>query len=203
MPTSVTAPPPAALPFDPPRKRWTRAQCEQLDQAGLLEQQSFELVEGELINKMGKNRPHVITLVWMMKWLNQVFGAEFVNPETSIDVSPQDNPSNEPQPDLIVFKQPSNLLVATNPRPQDLHLVVEVSDTSLHFDLTRKAALYARAGIGEYWVLDVAGHRLFVHREPQAGKYQSITEYAEHESVAPLAAPQSQFLVAAAFPAAE
>ena len=82
-------------------------------------------------------------------------------------------------------------------------MVVEVSDTSLHFDLTRKAALYARAGIGEYWVLDVAGHRLFVHREPQAGKYQSITEYAEHESVAPLAAPQSQFLVAAAFPAAE
>ncbi len=203
MPTTLTAPPPSALPIAPPRKLWTRAQCEQLERAGLLDQQRLELVEGELINTMGKNRPHVITLVWMMKWLNQVFGAEFVNPETSIDVSPQDNPSNEPQPDLIVFKQPSNLLVATNPRPQDLHLVVEVSDTSLHFDLTRKAALYARAGISEYWVLDVAGHRLFVHREPQAGQYQSITEYAEHESVAPLAAPQSLFLVATAFPAAE
>ena len=82
-------------------------------------------------------------------------------------------------------------------------LVVEVSDTSLHFDLTRKAALYARASIAEYWVLDVAGHRLFVHREPEAGQYNSVVEYSQHESVTPLAAPESPFLVSSVFPAAE
>ena len=202
MPTTLTAPPPAALPIDPPRKRWTRAQCEQLDQAGLLDQQSLELVEGELINKMGKNRPHVNAQVFVMGWLIRVFGLEFVNSEASIDVAPQDSPTNEPQPDLIVLNQPTYLLASGNPRPQDLHLVVEVSDTSLHFDLTRKAALYARAGIGEYWVLDVAGHRLFVHREPQAGQYASVVEYSDYESVAPLAAPQSPFLVSLAFPSA-
>ena len=194
MPTTLTA---------TPRKLWTRNQCEQLEQAGLLDQQRLELVDGELINKMGKNRPHVITLVWMMKWLNQVFGADFVNPECSIDVAPEDNPTNEPQPDLVVFKQPSNLVASRNPRPDELHLVIEISDTSLYFDLTKKAALYARAGILEYWVLDVTAHKLFVHREPQAGKYQSITEYAEQESVAPLAAPDAQFLVSSAFPSSE
>lgn len=202
MPTTLTAPPPTALPIDPPRKKWTRAQCEQLDQAGLLEQQSLELVEGELINKMGKNRPHVNAQLFVMGWLIRVFGLEFVNSEASIDVAPQDNPTNEPQPDLMVLNQPTYRLASSNPRPQDLHLVVEVSDTSLHFDLTRKAALYARAGIGEYWVLDVAGHRLFVHREPQAGQYNSVVEYSKHESVAPLAAPESPFLVSSAFPSA-
>ena len=203
MPTSVTAPPPAALPFDPPRKRWTRAQCEQLDQAGLLEQQSLELVEGELINTMGKNRPHVNAQVFMMGWLIRVFGLEFVNSEASINVAPRENPINEPQPDLIVLNQPTYRLASGNPRPQDLLLVVEVSDTSLHFDLTRKAALYARASIGEYWVLDVAGHRLFVHREPEAGQFNSVVEYSQHESVTPLAAPESPFLVSSVFPAAE
>jgi len=69
--------------------------------------------------------------------------------------------------------------------------VVEVSDSSLGFDLTTKAALYARAGIVEYWVLDVAGRRLIVHRDPRAGRYISVAAYGEEESVAPLAALES------------
>lgn len=203
MPTTLNTPPPAALPIDPPRKRWTRAQCEQLETAGLLEQQNLELLEGELISKMGKNRPHVNAQVFLMGWLIQVFGLAFVNSEASIDVAPQDNATSEPQPDLIVLNQPSNLLASSNPRPEDLRLVVEVADSSLYFDLTRKAALYARAGIGDYWVLDVAGHRLYVHREPVDGRYESVTEYSANESVAPLAAPQSPFLVSLAFPPAD
>ena len=191
MPTTLTA---------TPRKLWTRDQCEQLERAGLLDQQRLELVDGELINKMGKNRPHVNAMAMMVKWLSQFFDLELVNQEASIDVAPEDNPTNEPQPDLVVLKKPTYLISTANPRPEDVHLVIEVSDTSLYFDLTKKAALYARAGILEYWVLDVSAHKLFVHRDPQAGKYQSITEYVEQESVAPLAAPNAQFLVSSAFP---
>ena len=149
MPTILTATPPAALPIEPLRKLWTRDQCEQLEQAGLLDQQRLELVDGELINKMGKKRPHVVVLAYMMHWLFQTFGKETVNSECPIDVAPEDYPTNEPQPDLIVFKQPSNILSSQNPRPHDLHLVIEISDTSLYFDLTKKAALYACAGIVE------------------------------------------------------
>ncbi len=203
MPTTLTATPSTALPIEPPRKRWTRDQCQQLERVGLLDQQRLELVDGDLINKMGKNRPHVVVLAYMMHWLFQTFGKETVNSECPADVALEDNPSNEPQPDLVVFKQPSNLVASRNPRPDELHLVIEVSDTSLYFDLTKKAALYARAGIVEYWVLDVAGRKLFVHRDPRAGKFQSITEYTEQESVAPLAAPAAQFLVSSAFPSSE
>jgi len=87
------------------------------------------------------------------------------------------------------------------PQPEDLDLVVEVADTTLTFDLTVKAALYARAHIVEYWVLDVASRRLIVHRDPQSGRFMSIVAYGEDESVAPLAASQSEFRVADAFPA--
>lgn len=78
--------------------------------------------------------------------------------------------------------------------------MVEVGDSSLNFDLTVKASLYARAGVSEYWVLDVTGRRMFVHRNPRAGEYTDVAVYSEQESVSPLAAPDARFPVAHAFP---
>ncbi len=200
MPTALTEMPTPVAPPDPPRKRWTRAQCATLEASGLLEQERLELVEGELISKMGKKRPHVNSLTLVRGWLEQVFGLRFVNSEAPIDVAPEDNPTNEPESDLIVLRKDTSHFTS-NPRAEDLPLVVEVADTSLHFDLTVKAALYARAGVPEYWVLDIGGRRLLVHRNPRSGKYADVAVYREQESVSPLAAPQAQFRVADAVPA--
>lgn len=201
MPTVLTGAPVQPIPPEPPRKRWTRAECAFLETSGLFDQQKLELVEGELINKLSKKRPHTNSLTSTMTWLVQTFGPLFVNQKAPIDVAPKDNPTNEPQPDAIVLKREYPQFVAANPKPEDLYLVVEVADTSLNFDLTTKAALYARAGIAEYWVLDVPGRRLLVHREPNSGIYASVIAYGEAESIAPLAAPQKRFWVADAFPA--
>lgn len=165
MPSTLTEIPASPAPPDPPRKRWTRSECVTLERSGLLDQQRLELVEGELISKIGKKRPHVNALTLVQGWLVQVFGARFVNAEAPIDVAPEDNPTNEPEPDLIVLKQDLSHFTS-NPRAEDLRLLVEIADTSLNFDLTVKAALYARAKVFEYWVLDVAGRRLLVHRNP-------------------------------------
>jgi Uma2 family endonuclease len=199
MPIALTAIPGPLVPADPPRKRWTRAECAVLEASGLLEQESLELVEGELISKMGKKRPHVISFTLVQEWLVRIFGWSFVNAAAPIDVAPEDNPTNEPVPDLIVLRQDDSHFTS-NPKPQDLRLVVEIADTSLSFDLNVKAALYARAGVIEYWVLDVAGRRLLVHRNPRSGVYADVAAYSEQESVSPLAAPQAQFRVADAFP---
>ena len=200
MPTAVTEVLTPPIPPDPPRKRWTRAECSTLEELGMFSQQSLELIEGELISKMGKKRPHVHTLALLTEWLIHVFGGRFVNQEAPIDVTPQDNPTNEPQPDAIVLRGSYSGFLSKTPQPYDIELVVEVSDTSLIFDLTTKAALYARAGIPEYWVLDIQGRRLVVHREPIAGRYSLIVAYGENEAVAPLAAPQKLFQVVDVFP---
>src|SRR5271166_5375791 len=184
---------------DPPRKRWTRAECVALEASGLWDRERLELVHGELISKMGKKRPHVNALVAVQACLVRTFGEQFVNPEAPIDVAPEDNPTNEPEPDLIVLNKPSREFQDANPRPGDLRLVVEISDSTLGFDLTTKAELYARAGIVEYWVVDVAARRLIVHRDPRAGLYRSVTAYSEQEVVAPLASPPSDFRVAVSF----
>jgi Putative restriction endonuclease len=169
-----------------------------LETSGIWAQQHLELIEGELISKMGKKRPHTNVMVIMHAWLLRVFGEQYVNPETPIDVAPEDNPTNEPEPDLIVLSKPSREFT-DNPQPADLRLVVEISDSTLAFDLTTKAGLYARAKIVEYWVVDIPGRRVIAHRDPQEGQYRSVTAYAEQESVKPLASSDSEFLVGSAF----
>jgi Uma2 family endonuclease len=216
MPTVVTERPYRPVPTEPSRRRWTRAECAALERLGLWDYERLELVDGELISKvgnkrphnidgepintMGKNRRHTFTLTAIRNWLIMAFGGPYVDTEASIDVAPDDNPTSEPQPDVIVLTRASWEIRDANPQPADLRLVVEISDSTLGFDLTTKAALYPRAGIADYWVLDVQARRLIVHRDPRNGLYQSITAYRAHEAVAPLAAPDREFPVAEAFP---
>ncbi len=185
---------------EPRRKRWTRTECAMLETSGILDHQNLELIEGELIDKMGKNRPHVDTLTLLIGWLSQVFGLRYVNSEAPIDVSPEDNPTNEPQPDAIVFRPGFREFRKAVPQPADLLLVVEISDSSLAFDRTTKASLYARAGIMEYWIVDVAGQRLLCHRDPSQGRYSTVRVYDKIESVSPLAKPDEPLRIADLFP---
>jgi len=197
MPTIVTETP-RPSPAEPPRKRWTRQECVALETSGIWAQQHLELIEGELISKIGKKRRHTNVMVIMHAWLLRVFGEQYVNPETPIDVAPEDNPTNEPEPDLIVLNKQSREF-KDNPQPVDLRLVVEISDSTLGFDLTTKARLYARARIVEYWVVDIPGRRIIAHRDPMEGQYQSVIAYSEQESVKPLASPDHEFRVAELF----
>lgn len=199
MPTAINETPSIPPPPEPPRKRWTREECAVLEASGLWEQQHLELIEGELISKMGKKRPHTNAMVIMHAWLLRVFGEQFVNQEASMDVAPGDNAINEPEPDLIVLARPSREIRSGNPQPSDIRLLVEVSDTTVKFDLTVKARLYARAGIAEYWVVDVPARRIVVHRDPQDGQYRSVVAYSENESVRPIASPEHEFPVGSAF----
>ena len=96
MPTLVTNIPESSPAPAPPRKRWTREQCAPLEASGLFEQERLELVDGELISKMGKNRPHVNASMLLLEWIQDTFGRRFVNAEAPIDVGPDDNPWSEP-----------------------------------------------------------------------------------------------------------
>ena len=182
------------------RKRWTRPECEALENSGILNGQNVELIDGELIDKRGTPRPHVHALALLAGWLTQVFGVRFVNLHAPIYVAPEDNPTNEPQPDAIVLEPGFREFRKAVPQPADLLLVVEVADSSLAFDRTTKASLYARAGIMEYWVLDVTSQRLFVHREPNQDRYRTVFACDQSGSVSPLAKPDEMLRIADLFP---
>lgn len=200
MPATLIAESVPAADSYPQRKLWTREECEALSNAGLLAYENLELIEGELIDKVSKTPGHSLSLKLLLHWLYRVYGLDFVQTEAAIDVAGRDNSRNQPEPDLMVLQRSFTDIGRNAPRPEDLRLVVEVSVSTLRFDLTFKAALYARAAISEYWVVDVSGRRLIAHRAPNDGVYASIEAYSEEESISPLSAPHAALTVATLFP---
>ncbi len=173
-----------------PRKVWNRDEAHALVELGLPWAEKLELINGELIDHMGKKRPHVIWQSLMHEWLSKTFGAERVEFESPNDVAAAENEHSEPEPDLKVLARPSRAYPA-NPTPEDILLVVEIADSTVAFDLTVKAPLYARAGIIEYWVLNVQKKLLIVHRNPLDGVYQHVSYHGAMQPVTPMAAPEA------------
>ena len=182
MPTECAPLPPEVC------KRLTRADCRALEAAGLLESEQYELIDGELVRKMGKSRLHAMVLKALLRWLRRTFGEPFIEHESSIDLSLTLDATNEPEPDAIVLRRATAAFPVTNPGPADLVLVVEVAVTTREYDLGAKAAIYAMAGIADYWVLDLRERRIVVHRNPSGARYASVTAYAADEMVSPLGA---------------
>ena len=186
----------------PNRKRFTRKECEFLEQNDLLTAR-YELIDGEILFKMPQKPPHRLTIMLIVKWLTRIFGDDRVCSQGPIEVDMADPEINQPQPDVVVQSMPDIAFANRLPGPADLLLVVEVSDTTAQFDLNNKALLYARAGIVEYWVADIKERRFVVHRNPTPDGYAEVTEYAETESLAPLARPDAQIRVADLLPPAQ
>jgi Uma2 family endonuclease len=199
MPSSVN---PLSIPEPTPgRIRWTRSQCETIRAAGILTDR-YELIDGEIISKMGQNPPHPLAVNLILRYLARIFGIERVRVQATIEVGDADPEHNDPEPDLAVTEEPADAYSQRHPGPAELVLVVEVSDTTLRFDRGVKALLYARAGIREYWVLDVGGRALYVHRRPAGDGYSEITRYTAEEQVAPTARPEALTPVASFLPPA-
>lgn len=172
----------AALPDLLGRGDYTREEVNRMEETGVLTGR-YELLEGHLIDKMGQNPPHARSLNRMYGWLLGVFGSQRVRNQSPIEVAPRDRRRNDPQPDIAVVAEDKLEYDERHPCGDELVLIVEVSDSSSRFDLSVKAALYARAGVPEYWVLDVPRRILVTHRGLEQGTYNQRTEVAEHEHV--------------------
>ena len=179
------------------RRRWTADECDKFEGMGILEPGAYELLDGEIVEKLGQNIAHTFANTRTLFALSLIFGQDCTLMPVSVPISDE----NRPEPDVFVTRLPSrDYLARGNPRPADMRLVVEVSDTTLWRDRNTKARLYGGAGVPEYWVLDINGRRLFVHRLPVADGYADVQEFDETQSVAPLAAPHSSIQVADLLP---
>jgi Uma2 family endonuclease len=175
--------------------RLTREHASALLNAGLLNDGRYELLAGDLIQKMLQNPPHTQSCRKTTFALEDVFGREQVGSQGPVVI----DETNEPEPDVYVLRG-SLLTYAETPTAADVLLIVEVSDTTLSVDRNEKMRLYGGAGVPEYWVVDVNRRRVIVHRGPQEDGYGSIETLSETASVRPLAAPNSEITVASLLP---
>ena len=169
----------------PSRKRITRTMCQSLVNNGLLDER-YELIDGWVILKAPGKPPHRIASTLVRNLLFTIFGSLYVQYKSGLALPGPEGETTEPQPDIAVTLAPTTEYFDSNPGPQDVRLVVEVSNTTLDFDLDTKALLYARVEIPEYWVMDVNGRQIYRHREPSQEGYREIVILRETENVSPL-----------------
>jgi Uma2 family endonuclease len=87
-------------------------------------------------------------------------------------------PRSEPQPDFALVRHSSDAYRREHPTAKDVLLLIEVSDSTLRYDLEDKARLYATHGIPEYWVVDLVNGRVVRHRAPGRARYGKRDEIA-------------------------
>jgi Uma2 family endonuclease len=174
----------SAATLQPPRKRFTRDEVEQMVNAGLFPDQRLELIDGDLINKSGQEPPHAYAIHLVAVRLMAFFPAEVVQVQLPIEPGVADRGWSLPEPDLSVLAELKREYAQRHPRGDELLLAVEVADTTARYDATLKRDMYARAGVPEYWVLDIGGRRLIVHRRPSGGAFEQIDTLPESASAA-------------------
>lgn len=178
--------------------RWTREQYDRAIEAGVFgPADKIELLEGELVYKMSQNEPHAVATGLASDVLREAFGAAaHVRDEKPIALSDL----SEPEPDLVVVPGERRDYLASHPEPSAVLLLVEVADSSLLQDRSRKVRIYAEANITEYWIVNLVDRVLEVHRDPAGGAYQTKTTHKPGESVAPVARPDASVAVASLLP---
>jgi len=103
---------------------------------------------------------------------------------------------SEPEADVCVVRTRAGDDAERHPRPEDVLLLVEVSDTSVGFDDEVKAPLYAKAGVIETWIIDLSADVVIVARDPQPCGYMDERRVSPGETVTPLMLPGAAVAVA-------
>ena len=153
--------------------------------AGILgEDERVELIQGVLVEMSPQHRAHARVIEWLTRHLNRSLGDEYaVLPQLPLTLGE----FSEPEPDVSVV--PARRASADTEHPKEAYLVVEVSRGSLKADRQVKGAMYASAGIPEYWIVNLDERVLEVYRDPErtAGRYRQRLDLGPAESVEALA----------------
>ena len=180
-------------------RRWRRHEYDRLVELGVLQGEPIELIGGQLLVAEPQGPYHAsavsavdyaIRAALPEGWMVRLQAPVWLDDES------------EPEPDLVVVPgQPSDYRDAHPIRPT---LAVEVAETSLGFDRERKGSLYARAGILDYWVVNLVDGVLEVYREPTPDpgaafgwRYEAVTRLKPPATAALLGVPACRVPVAA------
>lgn len=149
--------------------RFTVADYCRMTEAGLFGvHPRVELIRGEIIDMPAIGTPHLVMVNRLNRLLVLTVGARGI---VSVQNSLRLDDSSEPEPDIALLKPRADEYEAEHPGGSDALLVIEVADTSLTYDRTVKAPLYAEGGVAEYWIINLADRAIEVHRQPTDGRY--------------------------------
>lgn len=190
-------------PVEIERRRWTASEYEWMIRIGLIaEGERIELIEGEIFQMAPQELPHENGIARAEREARRAFPPP---KRVKVQLPLRFGDLSRPEPDVAVVAEP--LPDDDEPHPQTVLLVVEVASSTLTYDLTTKASLYAKNAVPDYWVVNLVDVQLEIHRDPIEQPsmpfgfgYRSRTIYVPGDTVAPLHAPTSSIQVSDLFP---
>ncbi len=184
-------------------RRWTRVEYERLIELGIFRAgERLELLDGQLVVREPQGSRHAGTIRRVLAALRRALG-EAWQVDSQLPIALDDD--SEPEPDIsVVAHDPGAYLDA---HPSRAVLIVEIAESSYRIDHEHKASLYARAGIVDYWLIDVVHGVVEVHRDPAVApeavygwRYRNVATLRPPANVAPLVEPVRSIPVAALLP---
>ena len=149
--------------------KWSIDDYHLMIKSGILNNRSVELLEGEIIEVSPESPLHRFTNDSIAEYLRkQLQGNAKV-----FEAHPITLDNSEPEPDISIVRLPNTNYLYRHPYPEDIYWLIEVSSTTLQDDLNLKKKIYAKAGINEYWVVDLKNTKLIVFREPSGDDYKT------------------------------
>jgi Uma2 family endonuclease len=174
-----------------PRWRWSTAELERICELGLFDEDArVELIGGEIVPMSPTGRRHEVVADELAQ-----FWLPILRPEWALSQAKQFNFDDETYTKPEIMVRPRTIKVP-DLRGDAALLIVEVADSSLSYDLNLKAALYARFGVREYWVVEAWSLITHVHREPTAAGYGSVNQVAADVEQAPQLVPELKVTMA-------
>ncbi|MEM6256197.1 MAG: Uma2 family endonuclease [Cyanobacteria bacterium P01_D01_bin.156] len=163
--------------------KWTLDRYHAAIASGLFDDQSVELLSGDIVVMAPEREPHACYSSDGAEYLRQLLG----NRASIRETKPVTLPNNsEPIPDVAIVKPPLRRYLEHHPYPDDICWLIEYSDSTLAKDLNEKKQIYANAGIREYWISDLKNNQLRIFRDLVDGDYQT-QKILKEGSISPLA----------------
>jgi Uma2 family endonuclease len=168
-------------PKEPGRYQFSIEEYHHLVDTGFFTREDrVELIEGELIMMPPPSPDHSAhTTSLRMKIERKLPDDVILRIADSITLPPL----SEPEPDLCIVRRRADFYKKAHPTAKDVLQVIEISKSSLDFDTGQKAVIYGRAGIREYWVLDLPSRCLHVFTAPGKQGYRTQKKYLRGETV--------------------
>jgi hypothetical protein len=182
---------------------WTRQEYEQMIDHGILgPEDRVELIGGEIVTVAPQKGRHAKAVGLGQDTLLSVIGSDF-HVRVQLPLALGDD--SEPEPNLAVI--PGRRRDYGDDHPSHAVLVIEVADSSITIDRIRKGSLYSRAGIADYWVLNLVSRMLEAYRRPIVDEtaplgyaYAERMTFGPRDRVSPLSFPSASILVADLLP---
>ena len=174
--------------------KWSIADYHKMIEAGILRDRNIQLIDGELVEMSPEGVIHEAYGGSIADYLRQILmGKAWIREAHPIILT-----NSEPEPDIAVVKLPKSKYFQNHPTSQDIFWLIEISDTTLAYDLSKKKEIYALENIQKYWVLDVKTKKLIVFTKPRNNNYLSQVEFLEG-LIKPVSFPDLEISVAKLF----